>query len=277
MSSVCKHWCFTLNNYTDEDIKRLQSIQELDVFQYIVFGKERGDSGTPHLQGFVSFKRRKTFRFTQDALGGKAHLERARGTPSQAAAYCKKDGAFEEYGICPGGQGTRTDLLGVATAVKAGTPFKEISEKYPAEVLRYGSGILRLRQYYRPNRTQPPQIWVFWGKTGTGKTRRVWEFADQEKLYVHPGERWFDGYDQHPAVLFDDFDGSWFKLTYLLKLLDRYLMPVPVKGAYSWWCPNTIYITSNQHPKDWYPNGSSEHKEALMRRLNEFGTIEEVK
>lgn len=134
---------------------------------------------------------------------------------------------------------------------------------------------MRLRMFHRPERPAPPQIWTFWGKTGTGKTRRVWEFANVDELWVHPGDRWFDGYDSQRAVLFDDFDGSWFKLSYLLKLLDRYMMQVPVKGGYVWWNPKTIYLTSNINPKDWYPQANEEHKAALKRRLTEFGHIQE--
>lgn len=151
----------------------------------------------------------------------------------------------------------------------------QLAEEFPSIILRYGNGVQRLRGLYRPERTTVPEIWTLWGKTGTGKTRRVWEFADVEQLWVHPGDKWFDGYDGQPAVLFDDFDGSWFKLSYLLKLLDRYPMPVPVKGNHTWWRPKTIYITSNLNPQDWYPNAHEEHKRALLRRLREYGHIQE--
>lgn len=133
----------------------------------------------------------------------------------------------------------------------------------------------RLRQYYRPDRDTAPTIWVFWGKTGTGKTRRVYEFTDLEELWVAPSDGWFDGYDGQKAALFDDFDGSWFKMHELLKILDRHTIPRKVKGSFIWWCPETIFITSNMHPKDWYPNAHEEHKRALLRRLTEFGTIQE--
>jgi hypothetical protein len=235
-----------------------------------------GESGTPHLQGFISYKKKTSFGIVRASLGGQAHLEPARGSPKQAADYCKKDGNYEEYGTIPQGRGDRSDLKRVVELVKRGTPFSTIAEEEPAAVLRYGSGISRLKQFYRPKRrTDVPEIWTLWGKTGTGKTRRVWEFADPEQLWVHPDKQWFDGYDGHAAVLFDDFDGSWFKLSYLLKLLDRYVFQVPIKGGHTWWCPSTIFITSNLHPKEWYPNAHQNHQEALLRRLTEFGTIQE--
>lgn len=270
-TTQAKHWCYTINNYTDDDVKRLSERRE-DV-TYHIFGYEMGDSGTKHLQGFISFRKRKSFGPTKEILGGKAHLEPAKGTPAQAAEYCKKDGDYVEYGELPGGKGSRTDLREVAEKIKNGVSFRSIAEDHPTTVLRYGSGVLRLKNFYRPKNREAPEIHVFWGPTGSGKTKRVWEFTKHDELWVHPGDRWFDGYDGHLAVLFDDFDGGWFKLTYLLKLLDRYIFQVPVKGGYVWWYPKQIYITSNLHPKDWYNNTNKEHVSALLRRLNEFGEI----
>lgn len=46
-------WCFTLNNYTDEEIRRLESLE----CERLVVGKEVAPTtGTPHLQGYIRFK-----------------------------------------------------------------------------------------------------------------------------------------------------------------------------------------------------------------------------
>lgn len=276
-SRQAKHWCFTLNNYTEDEFQALEALgTELPGnVTYLVIGKEKGESGTPHIQGFISFSKKKAFGTVKAIISQRAHLKAAKGTPRQASDYCKKDNDWKEFGVVPAGRGARTDLIEVAQKIREGARMRDIAEDHPQAVLRYGSGIQRLRSYIRTERPHPPEIWVLWGKTGTGKTRRVWEFADVDELWVHPGDRWFDGYDGHTAVLFDDFDGSWFKLTYLLKLIDRYVFQVPVKGGYCWWNPRVIYFTSNLNPKDWYPTAHDEHKNALMRRLREFGSIQE--
>lgn len=275
-SQQAKNWVWTLNNWTDEEQEALRAIgTELPETKYIVWGREEGENGTPHLQGYVSLTKKRGLRFIRNFISNRAHFEVMRGTPKEAADYCKKDGDYDEFGELPIGQGRRSDLEAIANQIKAGATLREIAETNPAAVIQFGTGIIRLKQHCRPERDGPPEIWVLWGKTGTGKTRRVWEFANVDELWVHPGDKWFDGYDGQAAALFDDFDGSWFKISFLLRLLDRYPMQVQVKGAYAWWVPKTIYITSNIHPNDWYPNALEEHKRALMRRLTQFGHIEE--
>jgi len=278
-SRQARCWCWTLNNYTEDELATIQKLGhelQFDV-TYLVFGKEKGQEETPHLQGYIAFKKRKSFGVVKKLLSNRIHLETAKGSPEENERYCKKEGDFEEYGQRPAGQGSRNDLVEVARACQQGKSFKEIAEEFPSAALRYSTGILRLTSLHRPERKGPPELWCLWGRTGTGKTRRIWEFADVDQLWVHPGDRWFDGYDGQPAVLFDDYDGSWFKITYILKLIDRYMFQVPIKGAYTWWAPKVIYFTSNHHPKEWYPNAKQEHIDALLRRFKDFGTIEECK
>lgn len=117
-------------------------------------------------------------------------------------------------------------------------------------------------------RTWVCSVIVYWGRTGAGKTRAVYDnLPTQDIIYPHPGGQWFDGYDGQPIVLFDDYGGSEFKITYLLKLLDRYPMRVPVKGGFVSWTPTEIYITSNKDPRTWYSNANPEHVAAMFRRF----------
>jgi len=90
------NWCFTINNYTDADVERLTNLA--DECKYLIFGKETGSNGTPHLQGFVTFKNRYYFTRIKEKIGINAHVEPLRGKAHQAADYCKKDGVFTEFG-----------------------------------------------------------------------------------------------------------------------------------------------------------------------------------
>lgn len=269
-----KYWCFTLNNFSTDDEERIkrqgQACQdsESSSITYLVFGIESGSSGTPHLQGYVEFRSRARLSSVKRLLGGNPHLEVRRGTSIQASEYCKKDGSYQEFGVLSKGRGERTDLLQLQEAIQAGASLREIANEHFGSYLRYQKAIHNARDLYAIPRTWVCSVIVYWGKTGTGKTSSVFDnLALMEDIYVHPGGPWFDGYDGHPIALFDDFGGSEFRITYLLKLLDCYPMRVPVKGAHVTWRPYEIYLTSNMDPNDWYRHANPEHVNALMRRI----------
>lgn len=108
-------WCFTINNYTDNDIVTLQALYP-DTVKYIVFGREVGENNTPHLQGYLHCINKKEFNSIKKLMPT-AHIEKIKGTPLEASTYCKKDGNFTELGELPnakGGPQKRTDLLELA-------------------------------------------------------------------------------------------------------------------------------------------------------------------
>jgi len=144
--SRAKNWCFTHNNYTDDDIASYRSVSDHPDVTYIIFGKEVApQTGTPHLQGFVSFKARKRLTQVKSILPGDPHLLAAVGTPQQNRTYCIKEDAFEEFGAIPESQGKRNELEEFKESVKAGeTSMKVLMEahsdvcaKYPRFVKEY--------------------------------------------------------------------------------------------------------------------------------------------
>lgn len=270
MVQTCKNWVFTLNNFTDVEQANIVEFGQGQDVAYLVFGREMGESGTPHLQGYVSLTSRRSASWLKHRLCTRVHIERMLGTPAQAASYCKKDGQFHEDGALPGGQGKRTDLDTVWAAIKDGKTREAIADEFSGTYLRYKRSIdeaIRDLATKPRDRTQAPQVIVYWGTTGTGKTRKVWDDHEEEGIYVHSGERWFDGYTGQPIALFDDYDGGHLKLSFLLRLLDRYQMLVPIKGGFVQWSPRIIYITSNKPPEQWYSGAYPEHQAALLRRL----------
>ncbi|XP_052816402.1 uncharacterized protein LOC128242984 [Mya arenaria] len=59
---------------------------------YICWGREVGASGTPHLQGFVQFKKRiRMTALKKIKPFDRAHLEKRRGTAPEARDYTAKD------------------------------------------------------------------------------------------------------------------------------------------------------------------------------------------
>lgn len=96
--SASKYWCFTLNN--PEEIDMAQLVQAFDKYKmkYVV-GREVGESGTPHLQGYLESPTKirplETFHTTR------IHWEKRRGSSMQNTTYCTKDGDYETNMIIP--------------------------------------------------------------------------------------------------------------------------------------------------------------------------------
>lgn len=130
-----KNWCFTLNNYTPADVDKLSS--PLDGVEYLVFGKEVGTSGTPHLQGTVCFRSRKR-RSQVIAIIGQAHCTVTLFL-AQSIDYCKKDGDFTEVGLAPHTKkGERSDIEDFKASVKEGVrDIKELRELHSSVCARH--------------------------------------------------------------------------------------------------------------------------------------------
>lgn len=267
MVQQAKHWAFTLNNYTSEEYERLINIDQ-ETASYLVIGKETGEEGTPHIQGHVYFRSKISARRAKTLLGERIHIEVARN-PNASIEYCKKDGDYVEMGQPPFKKGKRSDLDQVKQLLDGGASVRSIAETNFRVWLRYSDSLERYVNGISRSREAPPAVIIYWGPTGTGKTRRVYEEAPE--LWRYPGGSgaiWFDGYVNQDDVLFDEFDGSYFKITYLLQLLDRYPVQVPIKGGFRNWKPKRIFITSNIDPNLWYNNASDAHVRALHRRIS---------
>lgn len=88
---VSRTWCFTVNNYSEDDRSSLLQLP----YSYLIIGDELGDSGTPHLQGYVTLQKSVRLSFLKK-INSRAHWEIAKKA-SAAAQYCKKEGNFREY------------------------------------------------------------------------------------------------------------------------------------------------------------------------------------
>lgn len=90
--SPSKRWVFTLNNYVEDDISSFKLFCSSNSSKFSV-GREIGDSGTPHLQGYIELAVKKRFSFLKDVLP-KAHIEKAKGNRDSNIVYTQKEGNF---------------------------------------------------------------------------------------------------------------------------------------------------------------------------------------
>lgn len=107
---------------------------------------------------------------------------------------------------------------------------------------------------------------VYWGATGTGKSRRAWEEAGSEAYPKDPQTKFWCGYQGQENVVIDEFRGS-ISVSHFLRWLDRYPVNVEVKGSSLPLQAKQVWITSNQSPDDWWPDIDHLTLAAVKRRM----------
>lgn len=88
-SSKGRNYCFTVNNWTEEELEQMTRGFEVSGCKWVI-GKEVGESGTKHLQGAVFYKNPRSFEAVKKELP-RAHIEKCKGTWEQNYEYCTKD------------------------------------------------------------------------------------------------------------------------------------------------------------------------------------------
>jgi Adenylylsulfate kinase and related kinases len=126
-------------------------------------------------------------------------------------------------------------------------------------------------KYLEPKRRSKPTVLWFHGETGTGKSKLARELSEElDKNAWWSGKTldWFEGYDQHSCVVIDDFRPDQCEFAFLLRLLDRYPLRVPVKGGSREWVAETIIITAPEAPEVLFRGLLNEKVEQLLRRID---------
>lgn len=252
-----RNFVFTINNYSDVEYESTHNQQYI----YMVIGKEIGETGTPHLQGYCELKNPMRLTTIKKRMP-RAHIELRLGTQKQAIDYCKKDGNFEEWGT-PREPGRRVDL-DKARRIADEEGMRVLSSTGSYQQIKVAEKYLT---YNEEPRDWKPFVYWLWGPTGCGKSRTAREFAPDDTYVKNDGTKWWDGYDKHECVIIDDFRDSWWALTEMLSLLDRYEKRVEFKGGYRQFLPKLVIVTSAFNPNECY-RGVSECINQLLRRIN---------
>jgi hypothetical protein len=268
-------WCFTINNPHINEIDSPRAWQTADTIRGAVWQYERGQSGTPHIQGYLQLHRTQRGSWVKKRLHSGAHWEPARADYSCNEEYCTKEegriagpwtvGRFKRAG-------ERSDIQAVQKAIEDGQSERQIAAVYPEVWFKYPRAVKEYRRLIVEPRRFKSRVIVLVGPTGTGKTSFAFHCFDD--VYVKPHGEWFDGYDGESVVLIDEFYG-WIPYSLLLTLLDRYPCLVPFKGGFHQWSPRTIVLTSNKPPNEWY--SSEKHPYApLERRIDVLAYKDEL-
>jgi len=284
--SAAVHWCFTWNDDWDADsAEDPAGLWDPSVFAYMVYQLERAETGQLHLQGFCSLLKRAKMGTVKKALNNAVHLEKAMGRPDQAAAYCKKEDSRVqgpwEYGSAPDARGKKSPTAQAIEDIQAGKPLSVVAVENPLAWVRSYRGLTSLAA----SLSKPKEAWrevtvfVYWGKTRSGKTRAAMESlcSDGRLPYCMPLSSgfWFDGYDGEDTLVIDDFYGQ-IKFSDMLRLLDGHYCQIPIKGGFTWARWTRVFITSNSHPDAWWSaSRATIPAESLAAMEARFGEITE--
>lgn len=261
-----------MNNYPDTSL-----VDGVDC-RYIVYGKEVGEQGTPHLQGTIVFGTKKSYSQLIKLLPG-CHIEQCKDLDA-SIEYCKKEGDFTERGDPPlskkerdkkGGMAEQDKWIRIRKAAEEGR-FDDIDPKvrftqYKA-VEHFHAAASKRRKL---DDTEEQHLWYF-GLSGTGKSRKA--RSDHPDAYLKMCNKWWDGYNDEEVVLIEDLDKNHAVLCHHLKIWgDRYPYLAEFKGSARKIRPKQIIITSNYSPQEIWAEATD--LEPILRRFKtvEFKTI----
>jgi len=143
--------------------------------------REKGEeTGYVHYQVFVAFRKKVSLAGVKGMFGREVHAQLSRS--EAAEAYCHKelsrDGVPFELGAKPIRRNSKTDWEAVWTAAQSGD-----LESIPANVRVVSYRTLRaIGSDYATCVGMQRTTFVFWGSTGTGKSRRAWDEAGEGTL-----------------------------------------------------------------------------------------------
>ncbi len=238
-------------------------------------------TGTEHIQAYVSYRERITFDEAREKWPGAA-VSAIFKSPQVNRAYCLKEdtrkpgGHTWEDGVLPI-YTKRQDCQTMVEMVTEGATNLQLIMWNAQLYSQMRNVLMELRDLLTGKRSEMTRCRVYWGDTKMGKSRRAYAVANtfDKWDYVAVGMKgsrlWWDGCEMAMCIVVEDYDGEWPMRT-LLRVLDRYPMRVEIKGGHCQFVAKMVIFTSNKHPRDWYPDVEYDGG-PLQRRLRDHGEV----
>jgi len=194
------------------------------------------------------------------------HIERSKS--SKLAEYVRKldtgvEGTYFEWGRKPC-SGKRGGLDW--SAIKRSAKSNDIEGIPSYAYISFYNSLKSIARDHLQAKAIPKTVYVYWGPPGTGKSHNAWDQAGLEAYPKDPNTKFWDGYRGQRNVVIDEFRGA-ISISHILRWFDRYPTIVEIKGSSVALAAESIWVTSNLHPENWYLDLDKDTRDALLRRL----------
>lgn len=266
--SRSRRWTITLNNYTEEELDVLSSLNTV----YMIYGRETAPTtGTPHIQGFCIFNHG-VRRSTLEKKIPRAHWEEARETTRKNIEYCmKEDKSPYIKGSVPL-ERSKANLD--AEAIMTSNPVngnRILANNRQIEGMRLEKKMLL---EISKDKLKKPKIVYIHGSSGSGKSyfalrRAIMDYGIEQVATIRFDRSGF-AHCSNPlakCLVFMEFRPSCIDAVTFLELTDGYGVHLNVKHGSIYIRPKCLYICSIMPPTEIY---KEEINRQFLRRITEI-------
>lgn len=270
-----RNWCWTLNNYSEDEIKHIAAYATLNPKMYIIYGKEVGDGtsdvplGTPHLQGFSHYPSCQAHTALHKmAPRCSPSIMYEKSNPVSCITYCSKGGDVTTFGTAPVTQqevnkALQRRFIDLAHEGK----FDMILEEQPGKYVQQYNTMHKMavdKITKPPSLTTKCGVWIY-GETGCGKT---WAARNNYGTYYSKMcNKWWDGFQNEDCVIVEDMDPSHSKMAHHIKIwMDEWSFLGEVKGSACQIRPKKVIVTSQYTIAEVFHDQGERAIEAITRR-----------
>lgn len=261
VNTQARHWLLTIFDKNEQQA----FIDKKRDYKFFSYQDEKcPDTGKEHLQAYCGFE--KPIRFNQlKKWWPTAHIEMARNF-KHAFEYCLKEetrlpGGRHECSSLPSAGGG-SEWACAVDYIKSGKSWYDLIDEFPGLYATKEAGLRKLFERHHKFDVNPiERCVIIFGPPGTGKTHTVKSSVGDRPYFRIWNGKWFDGYEYESIIWIDDFQPNAINRAGLLQLMETGDFRMEVKGGSTRVNVKEIYITSNWHPEDWFP----EKEELLMK------------
>lgn len=290
--SKFKQWMWTVQlDHTPENWAKVLAFFKDKFWTFAAGQAETGEKeGGQHFQVYAEARKLTAWEELKGHLPGFWEPMYQAGSASKCIAYVTKlETSNQEMKFTHGApewQAKTGGLMQAIEMIKAGASWKEVSEQCPMPAVMNYAGLTKLIQTRRQAETkmeQMPDVHVWWGQSGSGKSHSVQEaankWAQENGEKVATSVKWdgskLTGYSGEGAIIMQEFRGKM-PLDNFLQMTDKWADEQRVLYGTQQMNARWIGITSPTHPSKWWTWSGDDKVNQLKRRLTKIYHLKTV-